>query len=59
MRGGRGGAAPQTSSPSPEGFKAAETKYVRIPTKYADKTTSGETATLKVGSQKKDITLKD
>lgn len=45
------------SSPAPEGYSGPERAYVKIPAKYADKSTSGITTTLKKGEQKFDVVL--
>jgi hypothetical protein len=52
-KGNSGGPKPEESGAS------AETTYMKIPAKYADKATSGLTVTLKKGDQTHDIKLTD
>ncbi|HZT79836.1 MAG TPA: hypothetical protein VFA26_06430, partial [Gemmataceae bacterium] len=65
MYGKAGGGAPQQKdramkmSPIPEGAPKAEGAYVKIPAKYADKSTSGLSVTLNKGKQTKDFALTD
>lgn len=59
-KGGKGGKNPMIG-PTPEGAPPpqAQGAYVKIPSKYAEKETSGLTVTLQRGNQEKDFPLAD